>query len=63
LLNHDPSVVEALAAIEDPFLVWEPKYGVLFVMTEQGREVMGTGSITCCRPEDFTSCGPLAPGR
>jgi hypothetical protein len=56
IVNHDPSLVDRLRSIEDPFFVWEPKYGVLFFMTEQGRDVMGTGSITCCAPEEFVAC-------
>ena len=56
IVNHDPAIVERLGAIEDPFFGWEPKYGVLFFMTEQARDVMGTGSITCCPPDEFVAC-------
>ncbi len=56
VVNHDPSVVERLRAIQDPFFVWEPRYGVLFFMSEQGRAVMGTGSITCCPSDEFVGC-------
>jgi hypothetical protein len=56
VVNHDPSVADRLRSIEDPFFVWEPKYGVLFIMTEQGRAVMGTGSITCCPSDEFVGC-------
>lgn len=60
VINHDAGIVERLQAISDPFLVWEPQYGVLFVMTEQGRDVMQSGSITCCDSQQFVPCAPPA---
>lgn len=56
IVGHEPAVVPRLLSIEDPFFVWEPKYGVLFFMTEQSREVMGTGSMTCCSAAEFVPC-------
>jgi hypothetical protein len=46
LLQHDPSLATRLAEVEHPIFVWEDEFGVLFVMTEQGREAMGTPAIT-----------------
>jgi hypothetical protein len=56
LVGHDPALALTLSAVEHPVFVWEEQYGVLFVMTEQGREVMGTGAVTLTDPEVLSVC-------
>jgi hypothetical protein len=36
--------------------VWEEQYGVLFVMTAQGRDVLGTGAVTLAAAAALGSC-------
>jgi hypothetical protein len=55
LVGHDPHLAAALDRVEHPVFVWEEQYGVLFVMTEQGRDALGTGAVTLAAA---TALGP-----
>jgi hypothetical protein len=61
VVHHDPTLVDALARVADDFLVWEPRFGILFVMTDQGRDVLGTGALTLVDADALTPCVPPAP--
>jgi hypothetical protein len=56
LVGHDPELVRSLRAVDQPVFVWEERYGVLFVMTEQGRDVMGTGAVTLAAEATVGPC-------
>jgi hypothetical protein len=56
LFGHDPALADALGAVEHPVFVWEEQYGVLFVMTEQGREALGTGAVTLAPADAIGPC-------
>jgi hypothetical protein len=57
LLNHDAQLVDQLSSITDQTFVWEAEFGVLFPLTDQAREVLGTGAVTLA---DESSLGPCA---
>jgi hypothetical protein len=46
LINHDPALVELLQQVQERTFVWEDEFGVLFPLTDQAREVLGTGALT-----------------
>ena len=56
LVGHDPGLVAALDHVEHPVFVWEEQYGVLFVMTEQGRDALGTGAVTLAAAAALGPC-------
>jgi hypothetical protein len=55
LVSHDASLAKQLGRIQERTFVWEGEFGVLFPLTDQAREVLGTGAVTLAA-EPLTFC-------